>query len=129
MPEKEEGAAFFQPVTMGEVPPRPMGLQRDMLTGGFAEAQARLNEPRVMGLQPNMLTGGFAEAQARSSAPRVMGLNPELLTRGFPSTRGVGADAPPTSGYWDWVAGLNPWVVAGVSAAVGFGGTCLWRKR
>ena len=132
MPESEEGAAFFQPVTMGEVPPRPMGLQPGMLTGGFVEAQARLNEPRVMGLQQGMLTGGFDEAQARTNAPRVMGLNPNLLTRGFPGARGMGADDATASAgqrYMDTVGSMNPWVVAGVAAALGFGGTYLWRKR
>jgi len=133
MPQMEEGAAFFRPVTpeseLGVVPRSATGLQPGMLTGGFAEAQARLNEPRVMGLQQGMLTGGFVEAQARSTAPRVMGLNPQLLTRGFPGTSGMGADDAPASGYWDWVAGLNPWMVAGVAAAAGFGGTYLWRKR
>ena len=108
MPESEEGAAFFQPVTMGEVPPRPMGLQ------------------------PGMLTGGFDEAQARTNAPRVMGLNPNLLTRGFPGARGMGADDATASAgqrYMDTVGSMNPWVVAGVAAALGFGGTYLWRKR
>jgi len=131
MPESEEGAAFFQPMTfeseMGMVPPRPMGLQPDMLTGGFAEAQARNNAPRVMGLQPGMLTGGFAEAQARVNAPRVMGLQPGMLTNGFPGARGMGADDE--SGYVATVAAMNPWVVGGVAAALGFGGMCLWRKR
>ena len=181
MPEREEGAAFFHPVTpeteLGVVPPRPMGLQRGMLTGGFAEAQARNNAPRVMGLQPGMLTGGFVEAQARLNAPRVMGLNPDLLTRGFPGAHGLGIANPASEncaakggtlsirqdaggnatgyctlpdgttceewafmdgkcgtpaveqGYWDWVAGLNPLAVAGVAAATGFVGACIWRKR
>jgi hypothetical protein len=67
MTYKEDGAAFLPPTRgAGMVPPRPMGLQRGMLTDGFAQAQAQLN------------------------APRVMGLNPQLLTRGFPGTRGVG---------------------------------------
>jgi hypothetical protein len=68
MTYKEEGAAFLPPTraTGSMVPPRPMGLQRGMLTDGFVEAQAQLN------------------------APRVMGLNPQLLTQGFPGARGVG---------------------------------------
>lgn len=108
MPETEEGAAFFRPITMGEVPPRPMGLQPGMLTGGFDEAQARLN------------------------APRVMGLSPGLLTRGFPGTRGMGTGdvtAPAEPSYMDKIAAMNPWVIGGVAAALGFGGACLWRKR
>ena len=107
MPESEEGAAFFQPMTF--------------------ESEMGMVPPRVMGLQPGMLTGGFAEAQARVNAPRVMGLQPGMLTNGFPGARGMGADDE--SGYVATVAAMNPWVVGGVAAALGFGGMCLCRKR
>jgi hypothetical protein len=112
MPQMEEGSVFFRPVTpeteLGVVPPRSMGLQR------------------------GMLTGGFVEAQARSNAPRVMGLNPDLLTHGFSGARGMGADeAAPSAepSYMDKIAAMNPWVIGGVAAALGFGGMYLWRKR
>lgn len=36
MREPEEGAAFFEPVSMGQmIPPRTMGIDMDLLTRGF----------------------------------------------------------------------------------------------
>jgi len=123
MTYKEEGAAFLPPTRgAGMVPPRVMGLQPGMLTGGFAEAQARLNEPRVMGLQAGTLKDGFAEAQDQLNAPRVMGLNPQLLTRGFPGTRGVGDLSSSISDV-----GAGKLALVGVAGAVV--GFMIWRKR
>jgi putative hemolysin len=154
MPEPEEGAAFFQPMTfeseMGMVPPRPMGLQRGMLTGGFAEAQARVNAPRVMGLNPDLLTRGFPGAHglgiANPASENCVAKGGTLSIVDTPQGQegmctlpdGTTCDewalfhgecASTGSSYMDTVAAMNPWVVAGVAAALGFGGTYLWRKR